>query len=137
MYDSNGARVPINSGFPIKTASGTTYHGYIGYYGLWMPSAANIDNGSTVTKMDYSDPDAAGENYTVRSWGGKLIKYSRKIITLESIKNIPLSFMDKTDGNEKRVYWDSDNDVLKVDAVRNQQPGHGKIKLRQRLLLIT
>ena len=120
MYDSNGARVDINSGFPITaTVSGTTYHGYIGYYGLWMPSEASIDNGSTVTKMDYSDPNAAGDNYTVRSWGGKLVKYTRNIITLESIKNIPLSWYDQSTGKEKRVYWDSDNDVLKVDAERN------------------
>jgi hypothetical protein len=74
MYDSNGARVDINSGFPISaTVSGTKYHGYIGYYGLWMPSEASIDNGSTVTKMDYSNPDSAGDNYTVRSWGGNFV----------------------------------------------------------------
>ena len=121
MYDSNGARVAINSGFPITatTASGTTYNGYIGYYGLWMPSEAGVADTSTVTKMDYSNPDAAGDNYTVRSWGGKLVKYTRNIITLESIKNIPLSWYDQSTGKEKRVYWDSDNDVLKVDAVRN------------------
>ena len=102
MYDSNGARVAINSGFPIKTASGTTYHGYIGYYGLWMPSAANIANGSTVTNVDYSDPDAAGDNYTVRSWGGKLIKYTKKSITLESIKNIPLSWSNQADQDGRK-----------------------------------
>jgi len=113
MYDSNGARVDINSGFPITaTVSGTTYHGYIGYYGLWMPSEASIDNGSTVTKMDYSNPDAAGDNYTVRSWGGKLVQYTKKAITLESIKNIPLSWSNHADqdGKDYRVYWDSDND---------------------------
>ena len=55
MYDSTGKRVAINSGFPIKaTASEITYNGYIGYYGLWMPSEAGVADNSTVTKMDYS-----------------------------------------------------------------------------------
>jgi hypothetical protein len=121
MYDSNGARVAINSGFPITaTASGTTYNGYIGYYGLWMPSAAGVADNSTVTKMNYSNPDAAGDNYTVRSWGGKLTKWTKKTITLGSIKNIPLNWRDRSDSyKEKRVYWDGTN--FKIDAVRNNQ----------------
>jgi hypothetical protein len=123
MYDSNGARVAINSGFPITaTASGTTYNGYIGYYGLWMPTAAGVADNSTVTKMDYSNPDAAGTDYTVRSWGGKLTKWTKKTINLGSIKNIPLNWRDRSDSyKEKRVYWDGTN--FKIDAVRNNQSG--------------
>ena len=119
MYDSAGARVSINSGFPITaTASGTTYNGYIGYYGLWMPTAAGVADTSTVTKMDYSNPDADGTDYTVRSWGGKLTKWTKKTITLSSIKNIPLNWRDSSDDfKEKRVYWDGNN--LKIDAERN------------------
>ena len=71
MYDSNGARVDISSGFPISaTASNTKYHGYIGYHGLWMPSAANVGDNSTVYKMDFSNPDSDGTAYTVRIYGG-------------------------------------------------------------------
>ena len=118
MYDSNGARVAVNSGFPITaTASGTTYNGYIGYYGLWMPSEAGVANNSTVTKMDYSNPDAAGTDYTVRSWGGKLIKYTKNTITLGSIKNIPLNWWDNSAGYEKRVFWNGSN--FTADAYRN------------------
>jgi hypothetical protein len=86
LYDSDGARVAINSGFPISsTASdGTTYDGYIGYYGLWMPTAAGISSGDTVTKMDYSNPDADGTDYTVRTYGGKLYKYTKNTITPDS-----------------------------------------------------
>ena len=97
MYDSNGARVEISSGFPIsKTDSSNdkTYHGYIGYYGLWMPSEAGVGDNSTVTKMDYSNPDAAGTDYTVRTYGGKLTKYTKKNIKLGDIKNIPLNWWD-------------------------------------------
>ncbi|HIB16095.1 MAG TPA: hypothetical protein EYO28_05245 [Candidatus Lambdaproteobacteria bacterium] len=118
MYDSNGARVAVNSGFPITaTASGTTYNGYIGYYGLWMPSEAGVADNSTVTKMDYSNPDAAGTDYTLRSWGGKLIKYTKNTITLGSIKNIPLNWWDNSAGYEKRVFWNGTN--FTADAYRN------------------
>ena len=49
LYSDNGSRVEVNSGFPIKaTNSGTDYYGYIGYYGLWMPSDASVGDNSTV-----------------------------------------------------------------------------------------
>jgi len=117
MYDSNGARVSINSGFPITaTASGETYNGYIGYYGLWMPSAAGVADNSTVTKMDYSNPDAAGTDYTVRSWGGKLIKYTKNNITLGSIKNVPLDIF--TSAGMQRVAWNGTNFMLEATNVQ-------------------
>jgi len=119
LYHDNGSRLNINSGFPIKaTASGTDYYGYIGFYGLWMPSAAGVDNGSTVAKMDFSGAaDQAGDNYTVRSWGGKLSKWTKKTITLGSIKNIPLTWSDPSDNyKQKRVYWNGSNFIIDGEA---------------------
>jgi hypothetical protein len=117
MYDSNGARVDISSGFPISaTVSGTTYHGYIGYHGLWMPSEASIGDTSEVYKMDFSNPDSDGTAYTVRKYGGKLVKYTKKTIKLSTIKKIPLNWWDNSAAVEKRVYWDGSN--LKADAKR-------------------
>ena len=120
LYSDNGSRVEVNSGFPIKaTNSGTDYYGYIGYYGLWMPSDASVADNSTVAKMDFSGgADQTGTSYTVRSWGGKLMKWTKNTITLGSIKNIPLSWQDPSDSYiEKRVYWDGSN--LVFDAVRD------------------
>ena len=118
MYDSTGTRVAVNSGFPISaTVSGTTYNGYIGYYGLWMPSEASISSGDTVQKMDFDNPDSAGTDYTARSYGRKLIKYTKKTITLGSIKNIPLNWWDNTAGYEKRLFWNGTN--FKADAMRS------------------
>jgi len=117
MYDSNGARVDISSGFPISaTVSNTKYHGYIGYHGLWMPSAASVGDNSTVYKMDFSNPDSDGTAYTVRKFGGKLVKYTKKTITLGDIKRIPLNWWDNSAAAEKRVFWDGSN--LKADAKR-------------------
>jgi hypothetical protein len=82
-----------------------------------MPSEAGVADNSTVTKMDYSNPDAAGTDYTLRSWGGKLIKYTKNTITLGSIKNIPLNWWDNSAGYEKRVFWNGTN--FTADAYRN------------------
>ena len=115
----NGSRVEINSGFPIKASNNSVdYYGYIGYYGLWMPTEAGVADNSTVYKLDFSGgSDQTGTSYTVRSWGGKLIKYTKNTITLGSIKNIPLNWYDNSAGYEKRVFWNGTN--FTVDAYRN------------------
>jgi len=115
LYDSAGARKTISSGFPITDSTGA-YNGYIGYYGLWMPSDAGVDNGSTVKKLDFDNPDSAGVSYTVLSYGGKLRKYQKQSITLGSIKNIPFEWFDMSSYAAKRVYWDGSN--FKVDGQR-------------------
>ena len=81
-----------------------------------MPSAANIGDNSTVYKMDFSNPDSDGTLYTVRKFGGKLVKYTKKTITLSTIKKIPLNWWDNSASAEKRVFWDGSN--LKADAKR-------------------
>ena len=115
----NGSRVEINSGFPIKASNNSVdYYGYIGYHGLWMPTEAGVADNSTVYKLDFSGgSDQTGTSYTVRSWGGKLIKYTKNTITLGSIKNIPLNWYDNSAGYEKRVFWNGTN--FTVDAYRN------------------
>jgi hypothetical protein len=118
LYSSTGSRITVNSGFPISaTVDSKTYNGYIGYYGLWMPSEASVADNSTVYKMDYSNPDSSGTAYTVRTYGGKLFKHTKQTITLDGIKNIPLSWWDETASTEKRVYWNGSN--LIIDAVRD------------------
>lgn len=120
LYHDNGSRLNINSGFPIKaTTSGTDYYGYIGYYGLWMPPQAGVGDNSTVAKMDFSGAaDQAGTNYTVRSWPGKLTKWTKKTITLADIKNIPLTWSDESDSRKrKRIFWNGS--VFKLNGEMN------------------
>ena len=71
----------------------------------------------TVQKMDFDNPDSAGTDYTVRSYGGKLTKFTKKTIKLGDIKNIPLNWWDNSAGYDKRVFWNGTN--FTVDAYRS------------------
>jgi hypothetical protein len=67
MYDADsGSRVKVNSGFPINTqADGRGKHGWVGYWGLWVPEGVTITNGSTVYKQNYGPNAGASTPYTV------------------------------------------------------------------------
>ena len=117
LYDKTGKRAEVNSGFPIaKKVDGKTYHGDIGYHGLWMPAEAKVTHDSKVNKMDYANPDSAGTEYTVKIYGGKLVKHTKNELTLAAIKNIPLNWYDAPNQRDKRVFWDGTK--LKVDGQR-------------------
>src|SRR5262249_9892403 len=80
VYDAvTGERVARNSGFPIQYSSGgTTYQGYVGYYGLSsQPGAAAPADGSSVAKIDYQSGSATSASYTVVSKGGRLMRFRR------------------------------------------------------------
>ncbi len=82
-HASPGSRVTINSGFPIRyrDINDTDYHGWVGYYGLWIPDEANIQNGDTVYKQDYSGGENSETAYTLRVARGKLRRHMKKTIT--------------------------------------------------------
>ena len=115
MYDSaTGERVEINSGFPIsKTVAGETYYGWVGMWGLWMPEEAGISEGVQVTKDSYSDE--VGETYTVTQRGGKLERHSKKTLTMDEVKNIPLNWWDQVSSSEFQVMWDGSKLVKIAD----------------------
>ena len=119
LYDSNGDRVARNSGFPIKvTQSSTDYYGWVGYWGLWFPEDVTVSDGDTVYKLTYGSENSSGTPYTVFISGGKLIKHTKRNITLGDIKNVPLDFHDETAGMDFRVVWDGTS--FKKKAVLNQ-----------------
>ena len=121
LYDSTtGARVERDSGFPIEyTHAGTKYQGYLGYYGLSLPPAAQslLANGDTVEKVDYSNGNAPTRTpFTVIKAGGKLTKYTRHSRTLRGIDQIKLStfvgneasgmFAGAQANAQYELYWD-------------------------------
>lgn len=91
LYDTAGARVNVNSGFPIKIGSNTTAaYGWVGYWGLWLPNNVTVSNGDAVYRQSFNGtPDTTP--YTILKAGGKLMKHQRYTTTLGAIKNIPLS----------------------------------------------
>ncbi|MBI5098557.1 MAG: hypothetical protein HZB30_04900 [Nitrospirae bacterium] len=110
LYDSNGARLNRDSGFPIKTnQGGKDYYGWIGYYGIWFPRDVTLNNGDQVYKMGFGPGSGEGELYNVLISGGKLKKHVRKEMTLGDIKNVPMDYRDNSDNKNYRVKWDGTN----------------------------
>ncbi len=121
LYDStSGARVARNSGFPIQYIhGGTTYQGYLGYYGLQLPADATatlVSGTSTVQKVDYGNNGAtpATASYTVVTGGGRLVRYTKQLKTLKEIDQIHFNaFVGAvgasglpTPNTQYDMYWD-------------------------------
>lgn len=112
LYDSAGARVTRNSGFPVKyTSGGTDYYGWIGYWGLWFPNNVTPGNGDTLNKLTYSSTGTTETPYTLFKSSGKLIRHTRKTATLGEIKSIPLQWHDQGTNTEYQVEWNGTNFV--------------------------
>jgi hypothetical protein len=131
LYDSvTGARVERSSGFPIEyTHAGTKYQGYLGYYGLSLPPAAQslMVNGDTVEKVDYSTGNSPTRTpFTVVKAAGKLTRYTRHLRTLHEIDQIKFntfvgmeasSFFSGAQPNvQYELYWDDAAGDFKVTA---------------------
>lgn len=114
LYDSNGSRVTRNSGFSIKKDD---FYGWIGYYGLWLPENASVNNGDTVYRVTYGQDGETQTPYTVVRKGGRLKKHTRNTTTLGDIKSIPLDMWDN--GSSFRVKWNG-SDFVKF-AEMNQE----------------
>ncbi len=128
MYDSvTGDRINLNSGFPINyTVNGTTYNGFIGYWGMNMPSAAGLTNGATVQKVDYSSNTPTTTNYTVVLASGKLTKYIKKSKKLHEIDKVQINtwvndatdlFSGATSNTQYVMYW---NDATSKFVITGQ-----------------
>jgi hypothetical protein len=134
LYDATtGERVVRNSGFPIEyTTGGTTYHGFLGYGGLSLPSEVMnaLASGTTIQKVDYSNGNAPTKtDYTVVKAAGKLTKYTRNTRSLNEIDKIRFttffgmnasSFFTGAQSNAQyEMYWDDSVGVFKVSGVMN------------------
>lgn len=126
LYNSStGARLSVNGGFPINTASdGSGNYGFIGYYGLFLPPDTEaLSDGATVYRLDYdggSSPQATP--YTLVVKDGKLKKHTRAMLTLGDIKNVPLEGVVPQVGDSnaffsiKRLTWDGATLAVRASA---------------------
>ncbi|GFO70777.1 hypothetical protein GMLC_43560 [Geomonas limicola] len=126
LYDAGtGARMQRNSGFPISfTKNGVSGNGYVGYWGIWQNQGTPLANGDTVYKQSYG-PTPDTTPYTVFTAPGKLVKHTRKTLTLAEIKGVALSLFSFTNNTPSsyRVTWDGSNfvkDALMVQGNNGQ-----------------
>ncbi len=118
-----GKRVEVNSGFPIKYVSGSeSYHGWAGYYGLWLPDEVLVSNGATVYKQDYSPGGSSDTEYTVFIAGGRLKKHTKKTLALGEIAGVPLHWhtCGQQGCTEFRVIWNGASQTLNKTAEMDQ-----------------
>ncbi len=112
LYDATtGDRITRNSGFPIEyTAGGTAYHGYVGYYGLWLPQdvLSTIASGATVQKVTYGSGSATTTDYTLVKTGGKLTQYTKGTKTLAAIDQIRFTFWASAATPPTGITYDAD-----------------------------
>lgn len=124
---TSGARITRSSGFPIEfSAGGMTYRGYLGYWGLSLPAAAQsaLTNGATVQKVDYSSGSSPTRtDFTVTMAGGKLMKYSKKTRSLHDFDQIKFNtfvndvtgfFSGATPNVQYEMYWDDAQSLFVV-----------------------
>ena len=106
LYDKNGKTVVFEEGFPIEatdTSTGKKYEAWAGYHGLHVHSrfdeetktvdntgASLFVNGADVEKINY-DASSSRTPYKLRVDNGKLMKISKKTVTLGDLKGITLT----------------------------------------------
>jgi hypothetical protein len=130
LYNKDtGARINVNSGFPINTqADGRGKFGFLSYYGLFLPPGAEaLGDGASVYKLDRGPTGPIATPYTLLVKNGKLKKFTRSDVTLGSLKNVPLEGMipivnqPGSMTSMKRVQWDGS----KLSIVASAKQGQG------------
>ncbi len=116
LFDAtDGSAVELTSGFPIRIENGdTTYHAYVGYYGLWAPEEAEVENGTEVTR------EGSDATYTVIQKAGKLKKHVKTTIPLSKLDGIEMSKWDDTNNQDIVLTYDKDTNKFVQIGVRSQ-----------------
>ncbi|QQR81741.1 MAG: hypothetical protein IPJ69_06490 [Deltaproteobacteria bacterium] len=96
LYDADGNRKELNGGFPIKFGN---FHGFASSWGVWMDSDASLSNGDTVTNDDGST------SYTYYEAAGRLVKQTRKELTLGDFEQDTFYRWDNEAFENTKVKW--------------------------------
>ena len=95
LYNGDGSRVDLNSGFSIEFDTNEGIRsGHASYWGLWTEGDVQLSNGQQVRRVDWVNGQKQTSNYTVVESPGKLVKYSASTITLSELQGVDLSYWD-------------------------------------------
>lgn len=95
-----GQRVDIEGGFPfVFDNSGTTEFGWVDYWGIWSSNPAALTDGTSVTREGSTTP------FTVLRAPGKLIKVTKRSITLAELDGEAFEYWDWTTGDQYLVQY--------------------------------
>lgn len=121
-----GDRVERHSNFPIEYSApdGKTYHGNMGYYGLWVEGNQSVPNGATVQRVEYvQGHEPTRTPYTVIESPGRLMKYTKQTRTLASLDKIHFQtwvgdatnlYSGAQSNQQYEMYWDDTAAAFKV-----------------------
>lgn len=131
LYNKDtGARIPVNSGFPVNTqADGRGQFGFLSFHGLFFPPGGpSLTDGSTVYRVERGANGPVSTPYTLTVKDGKLKRYVRSEVSLGSLKSIPLEgmvpfFGDSNPNSLKRFQWDGSQ--LKIVATASMSQAGG------------
>ncbi len=101
--DDIGNRVQLNSGFGIRTEEGA--YGWMGYWGLWTPDGAGLEDGDTVYQDNYGE----GEDtpYTVAVAPGRMVEFRKYDLPLTELAGQVFEWWDA--GSNYRVDYVAPN----------------------------
>lgn len=131
LYDATtGARIELNGGMPITFAvNGTSYVGYVGYWGLSLPAAAAglVTSGMPVQGVRYASAGApATVDYALQLAPGRLVKYSRRQATLRDLDQVRFDvwvgdastlYAGAPNNTYYEAYWDDTTATFYVTGV--------------------
>jgi len=131
LYDlTTGEHLVHKTGFPIEytyTSAntsgtgtvGTTYNGYISYYGLSMSYGStseqvDVPSGETVYQISYDTSPPTKTPYTLLRTGGKLTKYTTITKSLTDLHKLTFWYYAQNNvgtamvaGSQYELYWDN------------------------------
>ncbi|MCF6777233.1 hypothetical protein L3V83_11730 [Thiotrichales bacterium 19X7-9] len=119
LYNQDGSRVTINTGFPIRYSSnGETVEGWMGYYGVWLPGVtvdSNL-NDQSVTKIDLSNGQS--ESGTLKYYNGRLERHDVQNKTLSELAGVNMIVHLQSQNANPVIQWNASQD--RFDQVGTQ-----------------
>ncbi|MBI3793220.1 MAG: hypothetical protein HY280_00645 [Nitrospinae bacterium] len=122
MYDVNGARVNLMSGFPIKYTDSRDHYGYVGNWGMNFMDDVTVADGATVYKQVWSNGAPSSTPYTLKKSGGKLTKYTQSGSSLNQLDGVGLSYGTSSGGSfsNYNLHWSTASGAFVLDSLWNQ-----------------